>query len=110
MNKKRQLKQKISFVIVAICLGVVLGFYFKKPDTVLINTLISIETEWKKDLYIEFIKSEIPFFSLENENAQLEIEMVGKFKFNWIAFFGGLFIVCLIYFINKYVAESQSLK
>lgn len=102
MNKRRQLIQKISFVIVAISLGIVLGFYFKKPDTILIEHLISLDAEWKKDLYIEFMKSGIPFFYLETDNAQRVIEVLGKFKFNWFAFLAGLFFIYLNYLINKY--------
>lgn len=57
----------------------------------MLNNALGKSTEWKKELYIEALRSKTPLFQLETintytgSNGELNYSWSGDFIFNWLA-------------------------
>jgi len=95
----------IIILLVAVSISTLAGYYFKKPDALMLRVVSSEKTEWKKDLRIESLKSDIGFFEFKTskpfigEDGNQYYTSSGKFLFNWMAFTKSLIGVLLVSFI-----------
>ncbi len=90
-------------VLIAISFGIILGYYYKKPDAMMLRVVSSQETEWKKDLLIESLRADTKLFELNalkpfiGEDGNQYFIDNGSFLFNWLAFSTSIIIMLLVY-------------
>ena len=79
----------------------------------MLNNALTKSTEWKKELYIEALRSKTLFFQLETINTysgsdgQLNYSWSGDFIFNWFAFISSALILIIILIIILNVDSSK---
>jgi hypothetical protein len=95
----------ILWLISALGFGYILGFYFKKPNAYMLNVALEQSSEWKKDMFIESLRSETTFFQ-----TYLENNYNGYFVFNSLAFYLGIICVLFAYFIIEKTTFINTLK
>lgn len=95
----------IIIVLVALSISTVAGYYYKKPNAMMLRIVSSEKTEWKKDLRIESLKSDIGFFEFKTskpfigEDGNQYFTSSGKFLFNWVAFIKSFIGILLLGFV-----------
>jgi hypothetical protein len=77
----------------ALSTGIILGYHNKKPGAKLLRVALSKSSQWKKDLFLDWVRSRTTFFDLK--------DLYGNFVFNWFAFFVGFVSITVLYFIIK---------
>lgn len=106
-NKKETKINRIFNLIlvlsVACAFGGVLGFYFKYPSATLLRNALSKSTQWKKDLFLEWVRSKTAFFQLDGKGY-------GGFEFNWVVFSIVVITVLLLYLLAKRTTVIELLK
>ena len=106
-NKKETKINRIFNLIlvlsVACAFGGVLGFYFKYPSATLLRNALSKSTQWKKDLFLEWVRSKTTFFQLDGKGY-------GDFEFNWVVFSIVVITVLLLYLLAKRTTVIELLK
>jgi len=106
-NKKETKVNRIFNLIlvlsVACAFGGILGFYFKYPSAILLRNALSKSTQWKKDLFIEWVRSKTTFFQLDGKGY-------GDFEFNWSVFSIVVIGVLLLYLLVKKTTIIELLK
>ena len=60
----------------------------------MLRNALSKQSEWKKNLFLDWVKAKTTFFQLDGKGY-------GDFEFNWLAFFIGVISVLLVYVIIK---------
>lgn len=89
MNGGRTKIQNYWYLSFSFVIGILLGWYFKSPNTKLIIELGNCDSLWRKDLVIEYYKNQSSFFSAD------------FFTFNWTMFLlSTLFCSLLLLFFN----------
>ncbi|MCH3885670.1 hypothetical protein [Tenacibaculum aquimarinum] len=96
----------------ALIVGVLFGYYYKKPDAMMLRGVSNQKTEWKKDLFIESLRSETKLFELKTskpfigEDGKQYFTSHGNFLFNWLAFSEsviGFLLFCFIIFKTRMI-------
>lgn len=89
MNGGRTKIQNYWYLGFSFVIGILLGWYFKSPNTKLIIELGNCDSLWRKDLVIEYYRNQSSFFSAD------------FFTFNWTMFLlSTLFCSLLLLFFN----------
>lgn len=95
----------LLILVIAVLISVVFGYYYKKPDAMMLSIASAQNTEWKKDLLIASLRSKTEFFELQalntivgNDGKQYHTSS-GNFLFNWFAFTISLIGVLLTYIV-----------
>lgn len=92
----------IIIVLVAASLSAAVGYHYKKPNALMLRIVSKEKTEWKKDLRIKSLKSDIGFFELKTskpfigEDGNQYFTSSGSFLFNWLAFIKSFVGVLLV--------------
>lgn len=79
----------------------------------MLGNALTKSTEWKKELYIEALRSKTPFFQLETINTYTRSDgepyysWSGDFIFNWLAFILCTIILVIIFLIVINVDSSK---
>ena len=107
----------IIIVLVAITISTLVGYHFKKPNALMLRVVSSEKTEWKKDLRIESLRSDIGFFEFKTskpfmgEDGNQYFTTSGNFLFNWLAFtycIVGILLVGLVIIKTRIVDVLKS--
>lgn len=103
---KSNLKEYLFLSLFSVFVAVILGFYYKKPNGQMLKYALKQKTEWKKDLFIEQLRSQTSFFQLNCQEFHFDrafstYSNKGDFLFNWEVFLFTLLSILVIYFVCK---------
>jgi hypothetical protein len=102
-----KLIELLIWLIGALGFGYFLGYYFKTFNSVVLERSLYEESKWEREAFLELVDSKIHFFSLGSDNP---MAIYGGFNFNWLAFFLGIVIILIMYFIVKKTTIINILK
>tara|TARA_R110002096_G_scaffold272299_1_gene465955 strand:- start:582 stop:947 length:366 start_codon:yes stop_codon:yes gene_type:complete len=110
----KKIFKTLIILIIALFVGVLSGYYYKKPDSDMLKMALDKNTaEWKMDLYIEALRSDTSFFQFKASKAFVAddgsryFSYRGKFKFNWFAFSLGMVLVLCSFLVASRVDFSK---
>lgn len=112
---KKTIKALVVVLISVIC-GLLLGYYYKKPNERMLVLALEETSEWKKELLIDRFRARTTFFELSTsepfigDDGNQYYAGWGSFYFNWLSFFIGAISIILLYLLMEKTTILELIK